>query len=95
MALSEAQIEALEQKARTCRDNARAERLVADAFMDEYRRGLSGHPDACAETHKRSMEIYDFTIKGGHRAKHYDEDAELFENAAALGRAALGEKDSE
>ena len=87
--LTAAQIEALEAKARNCRDNARAERLVAAAFDAEYMRGISGHPEASAETHKRSMELYDFVIKGGHRAKHFEEDAELFEAAALLGRATL------
>lgn len=90
--LTEAQIEVLEQKARTCRDNAQAERLVAEAFMPEYRRGLSGHPDASAETHKRSMELYDFAIKSGHRARNFDNDADLFEAAAAAGRTALSDE---
>lgn len=90
--LTEEQIEALEQKARNCRDNAKAERLVAEAFMPEYRRGLSGHPDASAETHKRSMELYDFAIRSGHRARNFDNDADLFEAAAAVGRAALSDE---
>lgn len=90
--LTQAQIEVLEQKARNCRDNAKAERLVADAFMPEYKRGLSGHPDACAETHKRSMELYDFAIRSGHRARNFDNDAELFEAAAEAGRAALSDE---
>ncbi len=89
MKLTLSQCEELEAKARNCRDNARAEMLVVDAFMDEYRRGISGHPDASKETHKRSMELYDFTITGRHRAKNFNSDAELFETAAALGRAAL------
>lgn len=88
--LTEAQITAFEQKARNCRDNARAERIVAGAFIDEYARGISGHPDASAETHSRSMELYDFAIKGGDRAKCFDDDAALFDAAALMGRAALG-----
>lgn len=93
MKLTEAQIATLEAKARNCRDNARAERLVVEAFMPEYRRGLSGHEDASAETHRRSMELYDFAIKGEHRAQHFIEDAELFEACAAAGRAALASKE--
>lgn len=90
--LSEAQIATLEQKARNCRDNAKAERIVADAFMPEYQRGISGHPDASKETHDRSMELYDFAIKSGHRARDFERDAELFEAAAAAGRRALKEQ---
>lgn len=80
------QIAELEAKARNCRDNARAELLVVDAFMPEYRRGLSGEPTACKETHDRSMELYDFAVKGRHRAVQFIRDAELFEAAAALAR---------
>lgn len=83
------QCAALEQKARNCRDNARAEMLVVEAFMPEYRKGLSGHPEACKATHDRSMELYDFAIRGDHRARDFLRDAELFEAAAALGRASL------
>lgn len=85
----EAQIERLEQKARNCRDNAKAERIIADAFDAEYMRGLSGSPDASAETHKRSMELYDFVIKGRHRARNFEADAELFEECVLMFRAAL------
>ncbi|NIH77364.1 hypothetical protein FHV99_004616 [Ochrobactrum sp. P20RRXII] len=81
--------ETLEQKARNCRDNARAERAVYDAFIDEYHRGITGHPDASPETHKRSMELYDFTMKGQHRERDFTRDAELFETLAAIGREAL------
>lgn len=88
-ALTEEQCAALEQKARNCRDNARVERLVARDFMEEYQKGLSGSPDASTETHRRSMELYDFTIRGQHRARDYDQDADLFEAAAAMGRAFL------
>ncbi len=91
--LTAVQIDALEAKARNCRDNARAERLVADAFDAEYMRGISGHPDASAETHKRTMELYDFVIKGRHRAKHFEEDAVLFDAAASMGRASLSNQE--
>lgn len=89
MKLTEAHIATLEQKARNCRDNARAELLIADAFDAEYMRGISGSPEASAETHARSMELYDFVIKGRHRARQFTDDADLFEIAAGAGRAAL------
>ncbi|GEM_PF-3277973 len=89
MKLTAEQCDQLEAKARNCRDNARAERAVVDEFRHEYDRGISGHPDASAETHKRSMELYDFTIRGKHRARDFERDADLFEAAAALGRQAL------
>ena len=79
----------LERKARNCRDNARAERLVAESFMSEYLRGLSGSPDASTETHKRSLEVYDFTIGGQNRARAFDRDALLFDAAALAGRSTL------
>lgn len=87
--MTEEQCKELEAKARNCRDNARAELLVVDAFMPEYQRGLSGHPDASAATLTRSMDLYDFAIQGRHRAQNFTRDAELFEAAAALGRSAL------
>jgi len=87
--LTEAQIIELEAKARNCRDNARAERLVADGFREEYMAGISGSPTASKETHARSIELYDFVIKGDHRARDFDRNAELFEAAATSGRAAL------
>lgn len=87
--LTEEQCAVLEQKARNCRDNAKAEMLVVEAFMPEYQRGISGHPDASKETHDRSMELYDFAIKSRYRARDFERDAELFEAAAASGRAAL------
>ena len=83
------QIAELEAKARNCRDNARAELLVVDAFMPEYMRGISGEPTASKETNARSMELYDFAIKGRHRADNFIRDAELFEAAAKMGREAL------
>jgi hypothetical protein len=76
------QREELARKARNCRDNARADRLVAEAFREEYMRGISGHPEASKETHTRAMELYDFVIGGERRARDYERDAELFENAA-------------
>lgn len=79
----------LERKARNCRDNAKAERLVSDAFMEEYMRGISGQPTASVETNKRSHELYDFTMAGKNRARNFESDAELFESAVAMGRAAL------
>lgn len=75
-----------ERKARNCRDNAKAEMLVKEGFIEEYRQGLSGHELASKETHKRSMEIYDFTMGGDHRARNFLNDAELFEKAAKVGR---------
>ncbi len=72
----------LRRKARNCRDNARAEQVVHDAFIEEYRQGLSGHPMASVETNKRSHEIYDFTMGGQHRARDFLRDAALFEMAA-------------
>jgi hypothetical protein len=85
--LTEEQCAELEAKARNCRDNARAEMLVVEAFKPEYMRGIAGEPTACKETHDRSMELYDFAIKGRHRADSFIRDAELFEAAAAMGRA--------
>lgn len=82
MSPSEAALELL-RKAQNCRDNAKAEMAVNDAFIEEYREGLSGHPKASEETNRRSMSIYDFTIKGQHRASDYLKDAALFEIAAA------------
>ncbi|MDB5616046.1 hypothetical protein [Tardiphaga sp.] len=87
--MTEDQCVELERKARNCRDNARAEQAVNDAFIEEYQRGISGHPDASKETNARSHEIYDFTIRGQHRARDFLRDAELFEAAAAFGRTAL------
>ncbi|MGU3398827.1 hypothetical protein ACLBWS_03655 [Brucellaceae bacterium D45D] len=89
MKLTAEQCEELERKARNCRDNARAERVVHDAFIDEYLRGITGHPDASEETHKRSMEIYDFTMSGMNRARNFERDASLYETAASMGRQAL------
>jgi len=89
MKLTAEQCDELEAKARNCRDNARAERAVHDAFIDEYRKGISGHPESSAETHKRSMELYDFTMSGLTRARGFERNAELFEAAAAMGRQAL------
>lgn len=84
---TDAQAAALEAKARNCRDNAAAEMLVADAFRAEYMAGLSGAPTANAETHARSLELYDFVIRGQHRAKNYAADALLFGTAAIALRA--------
>lgn len=70
-------------KARNCRDNARAEEVVAHYFRANYLAGLSGSPTASRETHARSMELYDFVIGGEHRARDFLADAELFERAAA------------
>lgn len=89
--LSEEQIVELERKARNCRDNAHAEMVIHDAFMPEYVRGISGHVDASKETHSRSLEIYDFTIRGKHRAEGFLRDAELLEVAAAMGRSLLAQ----
>lgn len=79
----------LEAKARNCRDNANAEMIVSEVYRDEYMRGISGHPEASKATHDRSMELYDFVIGGQNRAKNFVRDAELFEAAAAMGRASL------
>lgn len=72
----------LRRKARNCRDNAKAEMAVHAAFIEEYRQGISGHELASTEANKRSHEIYDFTIKGEHRARDFLKDAELYEMAA-------------
>ncbi len=69
----------LTRRARTARDNAKAESIVADAFITEYRRGLSGHPDASPETHARSMQIYDFAIGSENRYRNFIRDAKLYE----------------
>lgn len=80
------QIEALEAKARNCRDNARAELVVRAAFEAEFNQGAFG-AGRTKEMHARSMELYDFVIRGKHRADNFTNDAELFEAAAAMGRA--------
>lgn len=90
--LTEAQIEELEAKARNCRNNARAEQVVVDAFHDEYVAGLSGaEPPPTTESHRHMRETYDFYIGGQRRAKQHLDDAALFDAAAALGRLALSE----
>ena len=86
---SETDYERLMAKARNCRNNARAERLVVDAFRDEYLRGLSGPEltklpeDEAKLAHRHMTETYDFYIGGKHRAKEFIADAELFERAAS------------
>jgi hypothetical protein len=83
------QIAALEAKARNCRDNANAEMIISEVYRDEYMRGISGSPEASKATHDRSVELYDFVIGGQNRAKNFVADADLFDAAAAMGRAAL------
>lgn len=87
--VTEEQVAELERKARNCRDNAKAEMAVHDAFIAEYERGISGHPDACLETHKRTMELYDFTMGGRNRARNFERDAVIFETLAAHCRASV------
>lgn len=89
MTLTAEQCDALAAKARNCRDNANAEMIISEVYREEYMRGISGHPDACKATHDRSMELYDFVIGGQNRAKNFVLDAELFDAAATMGRAAL------
>ncbi|MHC2867930.1 hypothetical protein ACVIYH_009063 [Bradyrhizobium diazoefficiens] len=89
MTLTSEQCDALEAKARNCRDNANAEMIVSEIYREEYMRGISGHTDASAATNARSMELYDFVIGGQNRAKNFVRDAELFEAAAAVGRLVL------
>jgi hypothetical protein len=89
--LTAEQCDALAAKARNCRDNANAEMIVSEVYRDEYKRGISGHPDACKATHDRSMELYDFVIGGQNRARNFVADADLFDAAAAMGRAALAD----
>lgn len=74
----------LRQKSQTCKDNAQSELIVADAFRDEYNRGLSGHPDASAATHARSMQLYDFVIGSQHRRINFLADAQILDYAIRL-----------
>ena len=70
-------------KARNCRNNAKAEQVVVDAFKDEYLAGLSNAVNIpTPEMHRHMMETYDFYIGGARRARDYLADAELFELAA-------------
>jgi hypothetical protein len=87
--LTEEQCSELERKSRNCRDNAIAEKIVSEAFEHEYGKGLSSHPLSSKETYHRTTELYDFVIGGNHRAQNFLRDAELFEAAAASGRALL------
>jgi len=89
--LTRAQIEELQAKARNCRNNARAELLVVDAFKDEYVAGLSraANPPT-PEMFRHTTETYDFYVGGQHRAKQFIKDAELFEASAALGLSLIG-----
>ena len=81
----ETDYENLMAKARNCRNNARAEQLVVDAFRDEYVAGLSNAVNPpTAEMSRHMMETYDFYIGGQHRAKSHLKDAELFERVAAI-----------
>jgi len=76
-------------KARNCRNNARAEQVVVDAFHDEYVAGLSGpemsalSAEDAALRHRHMRETYDFYVGGQHRARDYLADAELYERAAS------------
>lgn len=85
--------EKLLEKARNCRNNARAEQLVVDAFRDEYVAGLSG-PEMAAlpeqeakERYRHTRETYDFYVGGQRRVKTFIDDAELFERVASLLRS--------
>lgn len=84
----ETDFERLMAKARNCRNNARAEQLVVDAFRDEYVAGLSSEmkdlpADEAALRYRHTRETYDFYVGGQRRAREYLADAELFERAAA------------
>lgn len=87
--------ERLMAKARNCRNNAKAEQVVVDAFHDEYVAGLSGgikeaglEGEAATHAHRHMRETYDFYIGGQRRARDFLADAALFERAAlAVGAA--------
>ena len=84
----ETDFERLMEKARNCRNNARAEQLVVDAFHDEYVAGLSGPemsalpPEEAALRYRHTRETYDFYVGGQHRIRDFLKDADLFERAA-------------
>lgn len=85
--MSETDFDRLMAKARNCRNNARAEQLVADAFRDEYIAGLSSPEmaalpeDEAKLRYRHTTETYDFYVGGQHRARDFLKDAELFERA--------------
>jgi hypothetical protein len=77
--LTSEQIAEVRRKIQTARDNAIAEQVVHDQFIAEYRRGITGHPEASAETHARSMQLYDFTMGGLNRKRNFEHEANLLE----------------
>jgi hypothetical protein len=77
--VTEEDVAELRRRAQNARDNAEAELLVADHFLPEYRKGLSGSPFANEQTYARSLQLYDFAIRSGHRARDFMQTAELFE----------------
>jgi hypothetical protein len=80
--MTEEQRTELRRMARNKRDNAQAELVVAAHFEEEYMAGITGSSTACVETHKRSLELYDFVIGGKRRANDFMNEALLFEAAA-------------
>jgi hypothetical protein len=79
----ESDYERLMAKARNCRNNARAEQVVVDAFHDEYVAGLSNAENPpTPDMHRHMRETYDFYIGGQRRAKDFLADAALYERAA-------------
>lgn len=73
---------------RLANDRAKAEQSCYNTFIDEYQRGISGHPDASAETNKRSMQLYDFTIGAERRRRDFDQEANVITELLAAAGAA-------
>ena len=80
----------IKEMRRYSNDQARAERAITADFIDEYREGISGHPNASRETHKRSIEIYDFAIRAGYRERQHLSDVEVFDAIILALEAASG-----
>lgn len=70
----------LNQRIQNALDNEKAEYAVYDAFIEEYKKGISGSPEVTKETHKRSLQLYDFTMRGQDRARDYRYTAQLFQS---------------
>lgn len=78
-------IDRLMEKARNCRNNAKAERVVYEAFKDGYVSGLSNSENPpTPEMHRHMRETYDFYVGGQNRERAFLKDAELFERVAAI-----------
>jgi len=75
----------LMEKARNCRNNAKAERAVYEAFRSEYVAGLSNAENPpTPEMYRHTRETYDFYVGGQNRERAFLKDAELFERVAAI-----------